>query len=138
MNRGKPLARKSSLRRKTWMKRKRSGAPRLRAGQLERDEEWLADVRCMPCCARELGGCSGRVEADHIGRRGLGQKSGDRITASHCTTHHGDRDHFHGVFKGWTQAQMRDYLAGALALTIRRVLELRAARERRASAAPSG
>lgn len=73
-------------------------------------------VKTLPCAAREVGldsayPCGGVVEADHAGRRGLGQKASDDTTYPICTQHHRERTDFSGAFKSWTNPQMRAWLA---------------------------
>lgn len=74
-------------------------------------------VRSLPCVANEFGACAGHVQADHAGRRGLGQKCHDRDVISICEHHHRQRADFAGPFKRWTQQQMREWLASKIALT---------------------
>lgn len=110
-----PLKRKSALRRKAWMKpRKSAYASRLR------DTAYMLWIRSKPCAAGELfaatahgsdSGCDGRVEADHVGRRPVGRKAEDRSCVPMCQHHHRQRDNFHGPFKHWNQQQMREWLA---------------------------
>lgn len=63
--------------------RRRRPTPR-RASRV-RDVDFMAWVKTLPCAAREVGLdsaylCVGEVEADHAGRRGLGQKADDTTT----------------------------------------------------------
>ena len=50
-----------------------------------RDPAYLAFIRSLPCavCFRTRN-----VEAAHVGRRGMGQKSSDRETIPLCSLHH--------------------------------------------------
>ena len=50
-----------------------------------RDPEFLKFIRSLPCCV-----CfrTRTVEAAHVGRRGMGQKSSDRETIPLCSLHH--------------------------------------------------
>lgn len=69
-------------------------------------------VRKLPCAARAVDpGCNGHVQADHAGRRGLGQKADDRTCIPLCAKHHTQRASFHGPFRSWSQADMRLWLA---------------------------
>jgi hypothetical protein len=72
-------------------------------------------IRSLPCAARGLGLCQGTVEADHAGRRGLGQKADDRTCIPLCQWHHAQRGSFHGPFRQWDQAEMRSWLADMVA-----------------------
>lgn len=67
-------------------------------------------VKQQPCAARHLGPCDGVIEADHAGRRGIGQKADDRTCIPLCTRHHRARTDWTGVFKTWTQTTMRAWL----------------------------
>ena len=63
-----------------------------------RDRKYLAFIRSHPCCV-----CRSwiRVEAAHVGPRGMGQKSDDRQTIPLCRKHHrGCKLSFHGLGRG--------------------------------------
>jgi hypothetical protein len=60
------------------------------------------------------GKCSGPIEADHAGRRGLSRKADDRTCIAICRLHHRQRTDFSGPFKTWDQAQMRTFLEDAI------------------------
>jgi len=66
----------------------------------------------QPCCASSFATtpCYGNIEADHAGRRGIGQKADDRTCIPLCRNHHRERTDFSGTFKGWTQNGMRIWL----------------------------
>lgn len=103
------MKRTKQLTRKTPLRSKRA-KPRRRPRDMH-DQEFLDWVHRQPCCARELGGCRGRIEADHTGRdRGIGQKAHDRTTIPLCHHHHMCRTSFSGVFRTWDQAKMREWL----------------------------
>jgi 1,2-phenylacetyl-CoA epoxidase catalytic subunit len=75
-------------------------------------------VRKLPCAARAVDPqCDGHVQADHAGRRGLGQKADDRSCIPLCAKHHEQRASFHGPFRTWTQAQMRTWLHDTIEAT---------------------
>ena len=76
----------------------------------ERDFDYMGWVKTQPCAARHLGPCSGGIEADHAGRRGLGQKAGDDTCVAMCATHHRARTDHAGVFKHWKREEMRLWL----------------------------
>jgi hypothetical protein len=50
-----------------------------------RDTAYLKFIRSLPCCVcfRDRG-----IEAAHVGRRGMSQKSSDRETIPLCSAHH--------------------------------------------------
>jgi hypothetical protein len=78
-------------------------------------------VKTLPCFARDIGidtgrPCGGVVEADHAGRRGLGQKCSDDQTIPLCTEHHRQRTDFSGAFKSWTKDRMRYWLEASISL----------------------
>jgi hypothetical protein len=113
------------IRRTAWLKRgaspKRKRSTPRRSGRV-RDEAWLAEVRKLPCCAPKWPPslCSGAVEADHVGRRGLGQKCSDRETIPLCNGHHEDRDGRdgnRGPFAGWNPERLRTWLNERIAET---------------------
>ena len=111
----KPIARIARLSqgaKKAARTRKRS-----RYRQRERQVDYMLWVKTLPCVARHLGPCSGVVEADHAGARGLGQKCSDIETIPICTGHHRERTDFSGTFKTWNKDGMRVFLAGAIAST---------------------
>lgn len=62
----------------------------------ERDTGFLAYLRCQPCEAAHMGGCSGPVQAAHISYRqagipnsfGRGVKNHDRHANPLCAGHH--------------------------------------------------
>lgn len=108
MKRGKPLQRKTPMQRSPMRRAKVKSAYKRR----ERDFAYMGWVRRQPCCARRFGICSGRVEADHAGRRGVGRKADDRTCIALCSKHHRQRGSFAGPFKIWiwTQDMMRAWL----------------------------
>lgn len=65
------------------------------------DTEYLEFIRRLPCCVCKKRWWS-RVEAAHVGHRGLGQKSNDRETIPLCTHHHtGGKDAAHRLGKNF-------------------------------------
>lgn len=68
--------------------------------------------------------CEGRVQADHAGSRGLGQKSADDTCIPLCRNHHGERTDYRGTFKNWNAAMMRSFNDWAIERTRRDVAEL--------------
>ena len=70
--------------------------------------------------------CTGRIEADHMGRRGIGQKAEDSTCAPMCTKHHRHRTDVYGFFKGWTQAELRLWVEWAIGNAREQVSGMRA------------
>lgn len=113
---------RSALKRKTPLRRnspsKRQVPRKVSAYKARvRDVDYMLWVKRLPCAARTLGGCRGRVEADHAGRRALGQKAHDRTCIPLCRTHHVQRGSFSGPFREWTQVQMRLWLVECMVNT---------------------
>lgn len=112
---------RTPLKRKTPLRRKRPRAtvkPRSKYKRRERDVTYMMWVKRQPCAAHRLVpdlceacACYGEVQADHAGRRGMGQKADDRTCIPLCRRHHDCRSSFSGPFKGWTQDQMRAWIA---------------------------
>jgi hypothetical protein len=77
--------------------------------------EHLLAVKRLPCCAPGAPvGCEGVIEADHVGRRGVGQKCDDRETIPLCTRHHAERHALAGPFRGFDRERMRAWLSAQL------------------------
>jgi hypothetical protein len=127
--RATPLKRGKPLRRKTWMRsRSKTNAYRRR----ERDIDHMLTTKKLPCvcravvpgdfaiAARAAGAevritpCGGRVEADHLGARGLGQKADDKSVAPMCQSHHRERTDHNGAFRDLTRDEARAWRAAAL------------------------
>lgn len=107
MKRSKPMKRTGFGPRRTRVNPYRKKA---RRSARVRDVAYLALVRQQPCCAAYLGGCEGPIEADHVGRRGLGQKCSDYETIALCRLHHRQRTDFSGPFKTWRSFEMAAFL----------------------------
>ena len=140
LKRSKPLKRSASLKRKTRL-RARSKTKKYR--RRPRDLEHMRKVRKLACIVRtwlkfwpdfgtalhELATrtaagwtqCTGRVEADHMGPRAKGQIADDKTTVPCCKQHHRERTDFTGMFRSWTQEEMRIFTAWAIATTQREV-----------------
>lgn len=112
---------RSALYRKTRLRQRR---PTPRRSSRVRDKEYLAWVRQQPCALKGLAifhlrdgrECAGPIEPDH--RRegvGAGQKASDRDAWPCCRRHHEDRHALTGVFKGWTKAEVRDFVGRRIA-----------------------
>lgn len=83
----------------------------------------MAWIRRQPCIVRSLPPdpnrltpCSGRVEADHLGSRGIGRKADDRTCAPLCQQHHRERTDHSGAFRELGQLELRAWRDQALAL----------------------
>lgn len=110
-----PLARKTPLRRTQMRRRPRS----TKYSRRERDMDYMGFIKKHPCCLRHYGAsiecatgilatsCSGPVEADHMGRRGVGQKASDMTCAPLCRKHHRERTGMSGSFRGCSREAMR-------------------------------
>lgn len=72
-----------------------------------RDFAFMMFVKTLPCMWRDLGGCAGPIEADHAGRRGLGQKAPDNTCVPACQHHHRQRTDHSGPFRAMTREQIR-------------------------------
>ena len=108
------IRRRAYIQRHTRPKARRD-KPRRRAADhvVDRDfEHWLHDQRCV--AAEVLGpdgqlvhvcpaGYFGRIEADHVGSRGLGQKSGSPQMVPLCRAAHAER-HGGGLRSFWWTA----------------------------------
>lgn len=71
-------------------------------------------VKRQPCLMRGIWGrCSGPVEADHSGPRGVGRKAHDITCIPLCQRHH-QASRFP---RSWTQAQRRAWLHAAVVYT---------------------
>lgn len=128
MLRRTPLRSRKTLRRKTWLRaRSKTNSYRLR----ERDTERMLWTKRQPCMVRELPPflfvgtpeqaaqykatpCSGRVEADHMGERGMGQKADDSTVVPMCKHHHAERHNHKGVFFTLTKPELRAWRAQAI------------------------
>ncbi len=130
MKRSTPLRTRKPLRRTTRLRaRSTTNSYRRRA----RDVDYMRFVKKLPCFVRVLSPialasemrpilvslavvtpCRGRVEADHMGERGIGQKADDRTCAPLCSGHHGERHAHAGTFKHLTRDELRAWRARAI------------------------
>jgi hypothetical protein len=128
VKRNKPLRPKTQLRRRSWLRVRGSTKYRRR----ERDMDYMGWARRQPCVvraldpfafavtAKELGiplratCCSGHVEADHMGARGLGQKADDRTCVPMCSNHHRERTDHTGTFRPLKRDELRAWRAAAI------------------------
>jgi hypothetical protein len=70
----------------------------------------MAFVAKQPCDLSSTGKCYGRVQVDHAGVHGLGQKCSDAETIPLCKKHHGEKTDMRGFFKSFTKALLREWL----------------------------
>lgn len=100
------LARKAPLKRRKPIAKQRGTA---RRSSREHNRRYLEQVRYLQCAAAGFGfyPCNGRIEADHQGTRGLGQKASDYTAVPMCVRHHRQRTDYTGAFVGWTAKAMR-------------------------------
>lgn len=131
-----PLKRSTPLRASSGLNR----AVRLRARgdtkyrRRERDFDFMGFVKRQPCIVRSLPPflfvgdaaragkykatpCSGCVEADHAGARGIGQKADDRTCIPLCSSHHNARTNHKGEFFHMTRDELRAWRAAAIQRT---------------------
>jgi hypothetical protein len=106
-----PLRRRTRLApTRSWPRRTERSAYRGR----ERDVDYMLWVKRLPCLMRGIWGtCSGPVEADHAGLRGVGRKSHDSTCIPLCRYHHGASR----FPRAWLQAQRRAWLHAAVVYT---------------------
>ena len=98
--------------------RRKPRAERSAYANRPRDFSYMGRVKSLACCALDLGGCDGPIEADHAGRRGLSHKADDLTTIPLCRLHHRQRHDFSGPFKTWERDDMRAFLVGAIHRTM--------------------
>lgn len=130
MMRRTPLKRGTKpLRRLTRLRARGNTAYRRR----DRDFEFMGWVKRQPCIVRALPPrayvpdsrrehaaaathtpCSGPVEADHMGRRGMGQKADDRTCVPICRGHHGERHAHAHTFKHLNRDELRAWRTAAI------------------------
>jgi len=70
--------------------------------------------------------CEGHVQADHAGRRGIGQKSADDTCAPMCRKHHEERTDVKQTFRGFTKIEMRAWCDWAIEQARADVAQLKA------------
>lgn len=115
------LARRTPLRRKTWM---RQGAPKhrhdddrgdstgRRSGYRERprETERMLWIKTLPCCAPGPHECHRIIEAHHAGPKpGMGRKAPDDTCIPLCRQAHSQIDAFSGPFRDFDRARMRSW-----------------------------
>lgn len=85
------------------------------------DPNHLARVRGLRCCARELGPCSGGVQAHHVrDHTGLALRAHDHDAIPLCDAHH-DALHDGGPrspFRGWPRERLQLWARAAIAETL--------------------
>jgi hypothetical protein len=78
---------------------------------------FLLFVKQLPCLAEGLyvqHPCGGPTEANHAGRRGVGQKAHDETAIPLCTAHHRQWHDHRGPFRDWTAQRRRDWADGRI------------------------
>lgn len=130
MKRSAPLRARKPLRRRAWLRARGNTKYRRR----ERDTDFMLFVKRQPCVVRELPpyafagpghveavkratACGGRVEADHAGDRGLGQKADDDTCIPLCSSHHRERTDHTGTFRQLTRDEARAWRTAAIERT---------------------
>lgn len=113
--------RRTPLKRKTPMRRRGKNSYARRP----RDIEHMKSVKGLPCVMRGLGAgpCSGPVEADHMGERGLGQKSPDNTCGAMCQGHHRQRTDSRGYFANRSKEWRGTFRRWAIAKTLHMLAE---------------
>lgn len=81
--------------------------------------DFMDFVRWCRCALEGAEGadpCNGRMEADHVGKRGGApdaapalRRTNDTTTIPMCQRHHGQRTDYRGYFKGWSGERMRSW-----------------------------
>ena len=139
MKRSTPLRRTSSLRTRSPLARRTRLSARSKTNSYrkrERDLEYMRWVKRQPCIVRSLPlclfvgpgtsalavfsvqtPCSGPVEADHAGERGIGQKADDRTCIPLCQNHHRERTDHMRTFRPLTRDELRAWRAAAIERT---------------------
>jgi hypothetical protein len=103
----------------------RRGRHRSKYSKRDRDFAFMGFVKLQLCSVEEENPdpdrdptpCSGVIEADHVGERGMGQKADDRTCIPMCTGHHRERHDHCGTFKYCTREQIRGWKRRAMART---------------------
>lgn len=142
MKRSAPLRSRKALRRRAPIARSRfmRSNRKTKYRRRERDVERMLWTKRQPCMVRELSPldfaitamskllfkrdivlcatpCSGPVEADHAGDRGLGQKADDSTCIPLCRGHHRERTDHAGTFRPLTRDELRAWRAAAIERT---------------------
>lgn len=100
----------------------RRGKKRSKYALRPRDTPYMLWVKSLSCAVlefwmpweHEIGTCDGPIQADHMGRRGIGQKAADDTCAPMCRRHHRERTDHSGVFRHATREQAREWCAGVV------------------------
>lgn len=115
------LTRRMPIRRsRSPLKRKTPLRPRSKTSshaRRPRHLDFMDFVRWCECALDGAAGadpCYGRMEADHVGKRGGAtdaepalRRGSDTKTIPMCHRHHGQRTDYRGYFKGWDADRMR-------------------------------
>lgn len=121
MKRGKPLERRTPMRRTRFEATGSRPAARRKAPRRSsrvRDPEYIHDGHRRACCARDIVGhrCQGAIEMDHVGARGYGQKSHDSEAIPLCQLGHRERTDHSGAFRDMPRADERAWKLRHVAL----------------------
>lgn len=116
-----PLVRRKTIRRSSM----RPGSKRSRYARRPRDTAYMMFAKSLlcaveeewPCFPARPSLCSGVIEADHAGERGLGRKADDRTCIPMCTGHHRERHDHAGTFRHLTRDEARSWRERAIART---------------------
>jgi hypothetical protein len=136
MNRSSSLARRTPLRATKTLRRSRfmRSHRKSKYARRPRDFVFMSWVRTRPCVVSVLAPflflstpeqaakfkatpCSGHVEADHAGDRGIGQKADDSTCIPMCSSHHAQRHAHSGIFFQFTQLELRAWRTEAITRT---------------------
>lgn len=122
------LVRHTMLRRRIPL---RFRSAKRRRSERERDTDFMALVRKLPCVCRAIAPtsnrptpCSGEVQADHAGARPLGRKADDTTCIPLCRRHHTERTDHRGMFWAMTRDEGRAWRELAIKHTREQVLDL--------------
>lgn len=114
------IRRRTPLRRRTRLRARGKTSYRRRPRDLDR-MRWTRRQSCMvrtiPPDPNRITPCSGPVEADHMGERGLGAKAADATCVAMCRGHHRERTDHTGCFRDLTRDELRVWRADAIART---------------------
>ena len=117
-----PLKRSPMKRRAPQSKSKKRKSPKRKSkyARRTRDFDYQLWVKTLPCSIAGLEGagpCSSVVEPDHVGQRGIGQKSPDDTCIPLCSIHHLDRHGHTGYFRYRTKEWTREWRQEAIRKT---------------------
>jgi hypothetical protein len=107
--------------RRVRAKRPKAKRDTVRRSGRRHDREYMLRVKELPCVVAswtDAGSCApGGCEANHVGERGLSQKSHDDETVPMCRGHHRDWTDHAGVFSDMPKAERREWAKSWIATT---------------------